>query len=142
LRAGHRQSWRRVQGFTASGKAIAEFDLALAIDPNHIAAWINRGETLLVLRRLDEALASFDRALSINPQIALAWLGPANILMLTGKLADSAAACERALAIEPNSPKALTQLGQYMRSKVTQRLPLPASIVRLRSSRMKGRRCH
>jgi tetratricopeptide (TPR) repeat protein len=93
-------------------KALAELNLALAIDPNSAIAWINRGETLFVMGRFEEALASFDRALSIDAGQPLAWLGRANILMLTSRVPDALAACQRAIAIEPTSVKGLTQIGQ------------------------------
>ena len=47
--------------------AVAQIDRALKKNPNDAAALNNRGNTLLALRRFDEALASYDRALVLRP---------------------------------------------------------------------------
>lgn len=51
-------------------RALASYERALAIRPNHAEALNNRGVTLLQTKRFDEALGSFDRALSQNPNVA------------------------------------------------------------------------
>lgn len=48
-------------------EALAELDAAIAIDSNDVWAWANRGTTLVLMNRLDEAEEAFDRADAIAP---------------------------------------------------------------------------
>ncbi len=48
-------------------EALAELDAAIAIDRNDVWAWANRGTTLLMMNRLEEAEQAFDRADAIAP---------------------------------------------------------------------------
>ena len=50
-----------------SEQAIADYDLAIALDPNSAEAHCNRGALLTDLAHLGEALESYDRALTIRP---------------------------------------------------------------------------
>jgi len=54
--------------------------------------WVNRGEMLILLQRVDEALASYDRALTIDPRLASAHLGRANVFTIKRNLAEAFAA--------------------------------------------------
>jgi superkiller protein 3 len=47
--------------------ALASCDKAIAINPNHLETWINRGNLLGILGRHSEAVASCSKALVINP---------------------------------------------------------------------------
>jgi tetratricopeptide (TPR) repeat protein len=47
-------------------EAIAAFDHALAVAPDHVAAWNGRGVSLNALNRHADAVASFDKALAID----------------------------------------------------------------------------
>lgn len=48
-------------------EALASYDNALAINPDYVEAWTNRGSSLALLGRYEEALISCDNALAINP---------------------------------------------------------------------------
>ena len=48
-------------------EALASYNKALAIDPNHVDVLNNRGNALRDLKRPVEALASYDKALAIKP---------------------------------------------------------------------------
>ena len=50
--------------------ALASYDRALAVRPDHAEALSNRGITLHEQKRFDEALASYDRALTLQPDYA------------------------------------------------------------------------
>src|SRR6185437_15298666 len=55
---------------TATGKhdvALANYDRALALQPNFIQALNNRGAVLKAMARYAEALESYDRALALQP---------------------------------------------------------------------------
>jgi Tfp pilus assembly protein PilF len=50
-----------------SSDALASYDRALMIRPDHPPTLNNRGSTLGGLKRFEEALASYDRALMLQP---------------------------------------------------------------------------
>ena len=54
-------------------QAIAEFEAALAKDPEHLGAHLGLAVTLLQMDRLEEAIARFDRVLAIDPELAVAY---------------------------------------------------------------------
>ena len=49
-------------------KAIADFDVALRLNPQNATAYNNRGAAKFHLGQHQEALADFDEALHLNPQ--------------------------------------------------------------------------
>jgi tetratricopeptide (TPR) repeat protein len=60
-----------VQSFLGKGEmALASFDRALTLRPDHAEAFSNRGIALHKLKRFEEALASYDRALKLRPDYA------------------------------------------------------------------------
>ena len=53
------------QDFTA---AFADFEAALALDPETSAAYVNRGNTYFALKQFDLAIAEYSQSLQMNPQ--------------------------------------------------------------------------
>lgn len=49
-------------------KALEEYALAIALYPEDISSWVNRGEILLNQGKLDEAAEHFKRAVELDPQ--------------------------------------------------------------------------
>jgi len=88
-------------------EAIASFDRALAVDPNSVADWCNRGAALLDLSRAAEAAESFDRAIALAPDFAEAHYNRGNALMALAQHAQALASFDRALALNPGSVDAL-----------------------------------
>ena len=71
--------------------ALAAFDRALALAPDHLASLLNRGAVCQMLRRPDEAEAAWRQALAIEPGAAQA-AGPlARLLRAQGREAEAAA---------------------------------------------------
>ena len=70
-------------------KAIASYDKALEIKPDHHEAWYNRGNVLGNLGRLEDAIASYDKALEIKPDYGEAWKNRDNALGNSGRLEDA-----------------------------------------------------
>jgi hypothetical protein len=54
------------------------------VRPDHAEALSNRGVTLRVLKRFDEALASYERALALRPDYAQAHWNKSSLQLLTG----------------------------------------------------------
>src|SRR5262249_7771011 len=92
-------------------EAVASYDRALAIAPDSIDNWCNRGAALHELRRYDEALASYDAALALKPDFAEVHFNRGNALALLGRHAEALAAYDRALAIDPAYLDALNARG-------------------------------
>src|ERR1700694_1511769 len=80
-------------------EAIAEYDRALAMFPNHPGALFNRGNALHGMGRYDEAIAAFDRALAIVPRHAEAWNNRATALYALNRHAQALESCARAIAV-------------------------------------------
>ncbi len=71
--------------------ALAAYDKALEIDPNHVSAWNNKGIVLSRLKRFEESITCYDKAIEIDPKYANAWYNKANALRNFGQsLVDKA----------------------------------------------------
>ena len=55
-------------------RAIDEFKRVISINPDNIATWVNKGNSLDGLGRYGEAIESFDKAISIDPNYYPAWV--------------------------------------------------------------------
>ena len=100
--------------------ALASYNRALAVQPNHADALNNRGNTLKELGRLDEALASYNRALTAQPNNAGALNNRGVTLLLLKRLDEAVASFERAATLRPdyaeahyNRGNALYELKRY-----------------------------
>jgi predicted O-linked N-acetylglucosamine transferase (SPINDLY family) len=88
-------------------QALADFDAALALRPDHAGSWNSRGVALRDLGRLNEAHDSFSRALALNPGSAFAWMNRGVLTALYqpgGDRLSAIADFERAAAINPALP--------------------------------------
>jgi tetratricopeptide (TPR) repeat protein len=101
-------------------EALASYDKAVFIRPNHADAWINRGVALENLGRYSEAIDSYDKAIALQPSSAEAWYGRGIALRKLGRFADAISSYEKAIAINPsyaeawlNRGAALDYLGRY-----------------------------
>jgi protein O-GlcNAc transferase len=90
--------------------AQARFDAALALKPDHAAAWTNRGAAFLALRRHSEALASFGRALRLDPHDAEALSNRATAWFEMQCYERAAEDYARLLEIAPEFPDAIGNL--------------------------------
>ncbi len=87
--------------------ALAHYDLALALQPQHAEALSNRGNTLKALNRFEEALDSYDRALASQPNYASALTNRGAVLFDLKRYHDALASYDRALALRPDDAGAL-----------------------------------
>ena len=83
-------------------EALADFDQAVAAQPDLIAAWNNRGLALISLKRPEDALACFDRVLALMPGGVEAHNNRGTALRELKRYAEALASFARALAIAPN----------------------------------------
>lgn len=57
--------------------ALADFNKAIALNPNYMLAYNDRGATYLSTRQFPQALHDFDKAIELNPKFARSYLGRA-----------------------------------------------------------------
>ena len=95
-------------------QALASYDKALAIKPDHVDALNNRGNIFAMLKRLDEALASYDKALALKPSYVDALSNRGNILAMLTRRDEALASYDRALAIKPDHVDALVNRGNIL----------------------------
>jgi tetratricopeptide (TPR) repeat protein len=65
-------------------EALADYDRALALQPDNADAHTNLGVTLHTLKRFDEALQCYERALAARPDFAEAHYNEGLSRLLTG----------------------------------------------------------
>jgi tetratricopeptide (TPR) repeat protein/2-polyprenyl-3-methyl-5-hydroxy-6-metoxy-1,4-benzoquinol methylase len=104
--------------------AINSSDRALAINPNHLDAFIPRGAALFASGRYAEALETYERPLRHNPNIAMAWIGRGNVLFELKRYDEALAAYDRSLTLRSDLSaswlgrgKVLSVLQQYAEAR-------------------------
>ena len=91
--------------------ALASFDRALSLRPDHAEALFNRGNILQELKRHDEALASYNRALSVRSDYAEAFNNRGNALRELNRFDEALASYDQALVLRPDYAEALNNRG-------------------------------
>ena len=81
--------------------ALADCDAALERDPEHYAAWNNKGYALFELGRYAEAIPVFAQAMKLQPQSAEPYLGLALCALRGGKRAEAPKYWRRAVELKP-----------------------------------------
>lgn len=82
--------------------ALADFDQAIALNPNVAKVWVNRGNVLAAMGRNDSSRVAFDRALALKPDFADAWNNRGALRLQMGDNAGAIADCSRAIELNPN----------------------------------------
>ena len=100
-------------------RAVVRIGKAIAINPTNAVYYINYGNALRTLQRLDDALASFDKAIAAKPDFADAYVLRGNTQQELLQLDAAVASFNQALALRPqdltacfNRGNALKALGQ------------------------------
>ena len=91
--------------------ALASYDRALAVRPDHAEALSNRGNALHELKRFDGALASYDRALTLQPDDAEVLYNRGVTLHKLRRFDEALASYHRALTVRPDFAEALCHRG-------------------------------
>src|SRR5271166_6066450 len=91
--------------------AIAQYEKALEIYPNYVAAHYNLGNALLQKGQLDAALAQYEKAVEIDPNDAAAHINLGNALFQKEQLDEAVAQFQKAVEINPNDAEAQYNLG-------------------------------
>ncbi len=83
--------------------AVADFDQAIALDPNFAAAYNNRGLTFNRLSQFDKALTDLDTAIRLDPEQDTAYYNRSYTLSAQGKTAQAISDVETALKLSPGN---------------------------------------
>jgi tetratricopeptide (TPR) repeat protein len=75
---------------------------ALAVDPNHVGALNNKGNTLYSLERYNEAIVYYNKSLAIDPNDFDALYNIGLSLSRLEKYNEAITYFDKALAIDPN----------------------------------------
>lgn len=94
--------------------ALADFEAALSHDPKKWKAVQNRGVSLALRGRFDEAIADFTRVIELNPKYDSAWFNRAELLAKQGKYAEAAGDYDEALKLKPDDLAALFGRGSSL----------------------------
>jgi tetratricopeptide (TPR) repeat protein len=127
-------------------EALAETELALALQPHYASAFAQKCRSLRVLKRLIEALAACQNATRENGAVALAWRETGAVYLVMGidrvqdQSTESKALYEQALATldislqaDPNDPKAWNNkcIALYRLGRLTEALAAADQALRL-----------
>ncbi len=95
-------------------EALASYDQALALKPDHAEAFVSRGNVLQELRRLEEALASYDRVIALRPDHADAFYNRGIALMRLNRAEEALASYDRTIALRPEYVRAYNNRGNVL----------------------------
>ena len=79
--------------------AVADYDQAIALNPQYATAYNNRGVAYYQKGDLDRAMADFDQAIALNPQYAMAYYDRGFTYVKLGEQEQAIADLERALEL-------------------------------------------
>ena len=102
-------------GSGRADRAIANFERALELRPDDVAAWVWLGNTLFQSAIYDRARAAFERAIELHGDSASAHLGLGRVALAERRHDDAVTALTRALELSPGSTIAHYPLAQAYR---------------------------
>lgn len=83
--------------------ALAAYDKAIELDPNHVGAHHDRGALFLDQGRFDDAIAEFEQALRLEPRLARGWMSLGDAWLRKDRPERAAAAIAKAVALSPSA---------------------------------------
>jgi serine/threonine protein kinase len=92
-------------------EALADFDAAIRLDPNHANAYVNRGKTYHVLGNHTQALVDLDAAIRLDSSYAPAYSIRGNIHRALGHYAEAMAGHDAAIGLDPSYAPAYSNRG-------------------------------
>jgi tetratricopeptide (TPR) repeat protein len=98
-------------------EAIAHYQKALAIQPDHAKAHYNLGNALAAQSKLDEAIVEFQKALAIQPDQPEVLNNLATALLRNGQVDEAIIQFRKTLAIQPGLAGAHNNLGAALFKK-------------------------
>jgi len=96
------------------GKAVADYDEAVRLDPLYADGYNNRGNAYNMLKEYDRAIADYNRVLEIRPAHAEAHYNRGNSYIYKGDYQQAMADYAAAIQINPNYAEAYNNLGNAL----------------------------
>jgi len=96
-------------------EALAQFQKALAIDPNDEDVYNNLGNVFFQQKRTDEAISCYQKALALDPNFAEAHNNLGDVFLQQGRMNDAITQFQAALKIKPDYAEAHYNLGNALR---------------------------
>jgi tetratricopeptide (TPR) repeat protein len=96
-------------------EAIADYERALMLVPNHVEVYNKRGLAYYALKEYEKALGDCTRALELNPKSAYAYASRGEIYRMLGDYERAVEDCTRALGLNPKLACAYASRGQTYR---------------------------
>jgi protein O-GlcNAc transferase len=84
---------------------------AIKVDPDNAPAYLNRGNALKDLRRLDEALSCYNKAVALKSNLVDAHSNRSIVLYYLGRLDEALASYDRTIALKPDHAEACNNRG-------------------------------
>jgi tetratricopeptide (TPR) repeat protein/S1-C subfamily serine protease len=98
-------------GLKDYSKAIADYDKAIAINPEYAEAYYNRGVAYGALKDYSKAIADYDKAIAINPELAEAYSNRGVAYAGLKDYSKAIADYDKAIAINPELAEAYYNRG-------------------------------
>ncbi len=92
-------------------EAIADYDAALHLDPDHVVALVNRSLAWIGLGRYEEAIADYDAVLRLDPEQVGAWANRGAAKAKLSRHEEAIADYDAALRLDPDHVLALANRG-------------------------------
>ncbi len=92
-------------------EAIADYDAALRLDPDHVGALVNRSLAWIGLGRYEDAIADYDAVLRLDPEQVGAWANRGAAKAKLGRHNEALADYDAVLRLDPNHVLALANRG-------------------------------
>ncbi|MGX4737151.1 tetratricopeptide repeat protein [Kitasatospora griseola] len=92
--------------------ALADFDQAVALDPDRPEALHSRGRALIAVLRYEEALIDLGRAVELDPDFSAAFATRGEALRLSGRQQEALTEFDRAIELDPQHSWAIAHRGE------------------------------
>ena len=91
--------------------ALADYDMAIQLNPNYTQAYFNRGIVTIDMEQYTDALASFDKVIALDPNYPDAYINRGNVKNVLGQFEDALADYNRAIQLDPDHATAYYHRG-------------------------------
>jgi tetratricopeptide (TPR) repeat protein len=98
-------------------EAIADYQTAVQLKPDYVAAYYNLGNALVQEGKVNDAIAQYQKALATEPRLTVARLMLGNLLLQAGRVDEAIAQDEQAAKINPESAETHYCLGGALLQK-------------------------
>ncbi len=98
-------------------RAIADFDKAIALNPEYVDAYVNRGNVYRRKGDFDRAIADHTKAIALNPNVAEAYYNRGLAYARKGEVDHAIVDYDKAIALNPKDAAAYNNRGNAYKNK-------------------------